>query len=326
MVDTWLVIFGTATIADDGEISHFAPPQPSPLAGPTPPVVPYSLVRSSREFEQGIITWEAKLGDSAASCQVGLATQPTGDGDVAPQPTDTFFGTFPAAEFVAGLNIQGAPYGFAARRGSQWTPAGGAGYGVALPTDEWISLSLAVRGSSVELKVNGVKAITATQTIQKGPVNVYLQSASHCAIRNVEIRSSTPVCFVVMQFTDEYNALFKEVIRPVCASYGYEVIRGDDFYTSGQIIEDITRSIRESALIIADVTPDNANVFYEVGYAHGIGKPTILLSDRKREKKLPFDIAGFRTLFYDNTISGKGAVEVRLKKHLEGLRAGGTGG
>jgi nucleoside 2-deoxyribosyltransferase len=128
-----------------------------------------------------------------------------------------------------------------------------------------------------------------------------------------------------MQFTDEYNALFKEVIRPVCASYGYEVIRGDDFYTSGQIIEDITRSIRESALIIADVTPDNANVFYEVGYAHGIGKPTILLSDRKRDKKLPFDIAGFRTLFYDNTISGKGVVEERLKKHLDGLRPGGTG-
>jgi hypothetical protein len=308
----------------DGEISHVAPPQPSPSAGPTPPVVPCSLVRSSREFEQGIITWEAKLGDPAAACQITLATQTAGDGDVASQPTDTFVGAFPATEFYAGLNVLGAPYGFAVRRGNQWTLAGGAGHGFALPTDEWISLSLVVRGSSVELKVNGVKAITATQTIQNGPVNVYLQSASHCAIRNVQIRDSAPICFVVMQFTDEYNALFKEVIRPVCASYGYEVIRGDDFYTSGLIIEDITQSIRESALIIADVTPDNANVFYEVGYAHGIGKPTILLSDRKREK-LPFDIAGFRTLFYDNTISGKAAVEERLKKHLDGLRAGGTG-
>jgi hypothetical protein len=325
MVDTWLVIFGTATIAPDGEISHIAPPEPSPSTRPTPPVVPYSLVRSSREFEQGIISWEAKLGDPAAACQVALATQTTGDGEVASPPTDTLSGAFPATELFAGLNILGAPYGFAARRGSQWTLAGGAGHGVALPTDEWITLSLVVRGSSVELKVNGVRAITATQTIQKGPVNVYLQSASRCAIRNVEIRSSAPICFVVMQFTDEYNALFKEVIRPVCASYGYEVIRGDDFYTSGQIIEDITRSIRESALIIADVTPDNANVFYEVGYAHGIGKPTILLSDRKRDKKLPFDIAGFRTLFYDNTISGKGVVEERLKKHLDGLRPGGTG-
>jgi hypothetical protein len=62
-------------------------------------------------------------------------------------------------------------------------------------------------------------------------------------------------------------------------------------------------------------------VFYEVGYAHGIGKTTILLSDRKREK-LPFDIAGFRHLFYDNTIGGKRAVEEALHRHLEALSKG----
>ena len=57
--------------------------------------------------------------------------------------------------------------------------------------------------------------------------------------------------------------------------------------------------------------PTTPNVFYEVGYAHGIKKATILLSDRTREK-LPFDVSGFRTLFYDNTIGGKSDVEARL--------------
>jgi len=51
-----------------------------------------------------------------------------------------------------------------------------------------------------------------------------------------------------------------------------------------------------------------------------MGKTTILLSDKKREK-LPFDVSGFRTLFYDNTIAGKGEVEARLRKHLEGIAA-----
>ncbi len=60
------------------------------------------------------------------------------------------------------------------------------------------------------------------------------------------------------------------------------------------------------------------NVFYEVGYSHGLNKPTILLSDRKREK-LPFDISGFRALFYDNTIGGKTAVEERLRSHLKNI-------
>jgi hypothetical protein len=38
-------------------------------------------------------------------------------------------------------------------------------------------------------------------------------------------------------------------------------------------------------------------------------------------ERLPFDIAGLRTLFYDNTIAGKGVVESRLKEHLDALRA-----
>ena len=121
-----------------------------------------------------------------------------------------------------------------------------------------------------------------------------------------------------MQFTEDYNTLYREVIEPTCQSYGYSVIRADDLYTSGLIIEDITQSIREATIVIADVTPNNANVFYEVGFSHGIGKPTILLSDRKREK-LPFDISGFRMLFYDNTIGGKRAVESRLAKHLDNI-------
>lgn len=55
-----------------------------------------------------------------------------------------------------------------------------------------------------------------------------------------------------------------------------------------------------------------------MAYAHAINKPTIRLCDRKRER-LPFDISGFRTLFYDNTIAWKTAVETSLKKYLDAL-------
>ena len=58
----------------------------------------------------------------------------------------------------------------------------------------------------------------------------------------------------------------------------------------------------------------------EVGFAHGIKKPTILLSDRARDK-LPFDISAIRTIFYDNTIRGKKNVDERLRKHLEAISA-----
>ncbi|HNU88170.1 MAG TPA: hypothetical protein PKJ94_07765, partial [Ferruginibacter sp.] len=81
---------------------------------------------------------------------------------------------------------------------------------------------------------------------------------------------------------------------------------------------DIIKSIKESSLIIADITPDNPNVFYEVGYSHAIDKPTILLCDKKRSK-LPFDLTSFRTLFYENSIAGKTQVEQRLRKYLDNL-------
>ena len=110
------------------------------------------------------------------------------------------------------------------------------------------------------------------------------------------------------------------MIKPTCEQFGLKTIRADDIYKSGLIINDIARAIEEASVIIADVTTDNPNVFYEVGYAHGIKKATILLSDRTRQK-LPFDVSGFRTLFYDNTIGGKSDVEARLTAHLKNITA-----
>ena len=148
--------------------------------------------------------------------------------------------------------------------------------------------------------------------------SLVFQSDSEIIIKNIKVKTAKPTAFIVMQFTEEFNNLYSHVIEPVCKEKGFECIRADDIYTNGLILEDITASIKEASLIIADITPDNANVFYELGYAHGIGKPTILLSDKKRDR-LPFDISGFRTIFYENSIGGKSSVEERLRKHLDNM-------
>jgi nucleoside 2-deoxyribosyltransferase len=79
-----------------------------------------------------------------------------------------------------------------------------------------------------------------------------------------------------------------------------------------------------SDVIVAEVTPANTNVFYELGYAHAIQKPTILLAEKPTDpaKHLPFDISGFRVIFYDNTIKGKRSVEASLREHLQNIRDG----
>jgi hypothetical protein len=221
-------------------------------------------------------------------------------------------------EVFAGLNVAGAPYGVASFTNNKWEMLASAGFGNQLPTNQWISVKVRVLGSKIDLYVNEVKVCSALYNVSKSPVSVFLQGPEEILVRNIRITTQPPRAFVVMQFSDEFNALYNDVIRPTCEKFGFEVVRADDIYKSGLIIEDITRSIQEASVIIADITPDNPNVFYEVGYAHGIKKPTILLSERRRQA-LPFDVSAFRTLFYDNTIGGKGEVETRLTKHLQSM-------
>ena len=313
----WIPIYGNAHI-EGATITHlpvlFPAPATMPAADGAPPPAPHVVVRSNLEFEQGTITWEAKIADQNCRAQLML---PAEAGAARAAPSEKAKADSADTELAVGLNVLGTPYGFGIWNGS-WEAAGGAGLGSLLPLDTWIPLKLTVRGSVVELYVHGVKILSTTRMLKRGQIAVLLQGNSQCSIRNVSVIEDAPMCFVVMQFTDEFNVLYQDVIRPICESYGYKVVRGDDFYTSGQILEDVTESIRSAALIIADVTPHNENVFYELGFAHAIGKPTILLSDRKRDR-LPFDIAGFRTIFYDNTIGGKAVVEARLKQHLDAL-------
>ena len=247
------------------------------------------------------MTYEAHLKEAASACQVGLNSD--GGGTV-----------------FAGLNVGAAAYGLALFRNNRWDILEGAGFGNPVPTDEWIPVRLRVLGSRIDLFVNEVKVCSTLRNISKCQVELLLQGSQEIKVRDIKATASKPQAFVVMQFSDEFNALYTDVIKPTCEKFGVEAIRADDIYKSGLIINDIARSIEEASVIIADVTTDNPNVFYEVGYAHGIKKTTILLSDRTRET-LPFDVSGFRTLFYDNTIGGKSDVEARLTTHLENITA-----
>jgi hypothetical protein len=180
-----------------------------------------------------------------------------------------------------------------------------------------VKVKVRIIGSTIELLLDGVRVLTGQAIVEKAQLGLFFNGSAEVRVRNIEMREQRPQAFVVMQFTDEFNALYREVIKPACELFGYECIRADDIYRNGLIINDITASIREASVVVADITPNNANVFYEVGYSHAIKKPTILLAEKDRE--LPFDVSAFRTVFYENTIGGKTQVEERLKKHLGSL-------
>mgnify|MGYP003946099791 CR=1 FL=1 len=297
MATTWMPIYGNVQVEEGVITFRPVPPPPEPSTNPAQP--PHAFLRSNLQFDQGVIEWQTMVSDSSSSCQISLSTTARED-------------------FFAGMHTLGAPFGFAKIVNGAWEEKGGVGHGTPLVPNQWYDLKLHVHGSNLDLYVNDVQMISTTSPITRGTVGLFMQGRHEIVVRNIRTVSTDPVCFVVMQFTPEYNSLYEEVIRPACERNGYKVVRADDFYHCGMIIDDVTKSIRESALIVVDVTPDNANVFYELGLAHGIGKDTILLCDRKREK-LPFDISGFRTIFYENSIAGKRQVDERLEKHLINL-------
>jgi len=174
-------------------------------------------------------------------------------------------------------------------------------------------------GSKVTLVVDGVvvEETLLPYQLPQSQVGIWCMSKSDISISNFNVSSDKPKAFVVMQFTTPYNELYKEVINPICLAYGIDATRADEVYGPGVIIADIIKQIIEAKLIIADISPKNPNVYYEIGYAHAFLKPTILIAEKNTE--LPFDVSPFRVLFYENTILGKKKIEDGLKRHLNSI-------
>jgi hypothetical protein len=178
------------------------------------------------------------------------------------------------------------------------------------------------RGATVTLSIDGVSvgmAEVASPTGRPRNVGVFCRGNHIVAVRNFAVKSDKPKAFVVMQFTNEYDDVYRDVVREVCKDYEVNVIRADEVNGPGFIIADIVREIATAQLVIADITPANPNVYFEVGYAFALAKSTILLA--RKGTPLPFDVAAFRVLFYEDTIGGKKKLEDGLRRHLDAILA-----
>lgn len=117
--------------------------------------------------------------------------------------------------------------------------------------------------------------------------------------------------FVLMPFSEPWSDRIWEELQGIGTSQGLEVERADTRF--GPVItEDIWAAIVESRLIIADVTGWNANVFYELGTAHTIGKDVILIT--QPTTRFPFDTQGFRHLIYTDNPAGMRLLRKELPK------------
>ena len=96
----------------------------------------------------------------------------------------------------------------------------------------------------------------------------------------------------------------------------YKCIRADEVQKPNNIVKDIARKLKTAEVVIADLTGQNPNVFYELGVRHALGGKTIIVSQSIAD--IPFDLRSIRTIIYDTkTPSGNDATKKQIAKFLQ---------
>jgi len=123
------------------------------------------------------------------------------------------------------------------------------------------------------------------------------------------------MCFSVMPFDPNFNDISGVIERSADAA-GMRYVRGDLRNQPGSVMAQIIRDIRAAAVVVADVTGHNPNVFYELGIAHQEKGPGRVVIITQSTEKSPFDVSEFRQLAYTNTESGKSDLAKALPEAL----------
>ncbi len=124
-----------------------------------------------------------------------------------------------------------------------------------------------------------------------------------------------------MPFSDEFKDI-DAILRRAVTSCGLEYVRGDLSDRPGSVLPQILQEIRRAAVIVADITGHNPNVFYELGIAHQIAGPErVVIITQAVNGKIAYDVHQFRQLVYAHTASGRKLLleqlPARLRKAME---------
>lgn len=104
-------------------------------------------------------------------------------------------------------------------------------------------------------------------------------------------------CFVLMPFGPKFDPIYEEVLRPAIEEIGLVPARADLTYGSRRIMRDVWNGISTARIVIAELTGGNPNVLYELGMAHALGKPFVIITNSMGD--VPFDLKELRCIVYD---------------------------
>lgn len=106
-------------------------------------------------------------------------------------------------------------------------------------------------------------------------------------------------CFVIQPFDNgQFDNLFSDVFKTAIEKANFEAYRVDKDTSVRVPIEDIENGILNSSICFAEITTDNPNVWYELGFAFACRKDVVMVSSNERQGKFPFDIQHRKVIKY----------------------------
>lgn len=124
----------------------------------------------------------------------------------------------------------------------------------------------------------------------------------------------TQLCFVLMPFDEKFQPLYDDHVRPTVEGAKLRCERADDIHGTSLITWDIWERINRARFLIAELTDQNPNVFYELGLAHALSKDVILITQSM--DFVPFDLKTIRCIVYEFTPRGTQDLQRALAKTI----------
>jgi nucleoside 2-deoxyribosyltransferase len=184
------------------------------------------------------------------------------------------------------------------------------------PTEDGKGVAeLFVDGEGVISSILGFETVSAVLETWLNPTP-QVDTSQHTLGQSGGVTVIPKTAFIIMQMNRAQPELedVSNLIKDVCASFGIQGRRADDIEHQDRITDVILNNIAQCEFLIADLSGERPNVYYEIGYAHALNKKPILY--RKVGTPLHFDLAVHNVPEYSNLTDLKGQLTHRLEAIL----------
>lgn len=129
------------------------------------------------------------------------------------------------------------------------------------------------------------------------------------------VKSASDQAFVAMWFDERLRTVFDDGLAVGIRKAGYRPMRVDDIEHVGRIDDEIIAQIRRSRFLVADFTGHRGGVYFEAGFAQGLGLPVFWTCQEADVQHLHFDIRQFNCISWRTDID----LAVRLQLRIESV-------